>query len=108
MTNALPPIELTVVLPAYREAEALKKLLPPLSAAVRQLTPHHEILVVDAQERVDDTSEVCSENQVRHVFRRNGNTYGDAVRTGTTAGLIEGRWCRGPLASARAARPAVA
>ena len=82
MKNDSQPIELTVVLPAYREAEALKKLLPPLSAAVRQLTPHHEILVVDAQERVDDTSEVCSENQVRHVFRRNGNTYGDAVRTG--------------------------
>jgi dolichol-phosphate mannosyltransferase len=82
MKDDSPPIELTVVLPAYREAEALKKLLPSLIGAVSQLTPHHEILVVDAQQRIDDTLEVCSRHQVRHVFRRNGNFYGDAVRTG--------------------------
>lgn len=82
MKNDSQPIELTVVLPAYLEAEALKKLLPLLIGAVSQLTPHHEILVVDAQQKADDTQEVCSRNQVRHVFRRHGSFYGDAVRTG--------------------------
>jgi dolichol-phosphate mannosyltransferase len=82
MKDDSQPIDLTVVLPAYREAEALGTLLPLLIGAVSELTPRHEILVVDAQRKVDDTLDVCSRNRVRHVFRRHGNFYGDAVRTG--------------------------
>jgi dolichol-phosphate mannosyltransferase len=37
---------------------------------------------VDAQSAIDETEDVCRSAGVRHVFRRNGNRYGDAVRTG--------------------------
>jgi dolichol-phosphate mannosyltransferase len=74
--------EVTVVLPAYKEAESLKSLLPQLKAALALIVRHYEILVIDARVSVDETLEVCERNQIRHVFRRNGNFYGDAVRTG--------------------------
>jgi dolichol-phosphate mannosyltransferase len=74
--------ELTVVLPAYREAEPLRQLLPKLNSAAGALTKSYEIVVVDAQTAVDDTQAVCDMMGVRHVFRRGGNRYGDAVRTG--------------------------
>lgn len=72
---------LSVVLPAYREAENLTFLLPQIRAAVAGLTPDYEILIVDTEQPIDNTAEVCAANGVRHVFRRGGNTYGDAVRT---------------------------
>ncbi len=75
-------LELSIVLPAYREAAALLKLLPVLKAQAAGLTAAHEILVIDAQEPVDETADVCQANGVRHVQRRYGNLYGDAVRTG--------------------------
>lgn len=74
--------DLTIVLPAYREAESLRALLPRLIVVASRLTPASEILVVDAVGAVDDTRRVCAEHGVRHVFRANGNSYGDAVRTG--------------------------
>lgn len=74
--------ELTVVLPAYREAESLRQLLPKLKSAADALTESYEIVTVDAQSAVDDTQAVCDTMGVRHVFRRGGNCYGDAVRTG--------------------------
>jgi len=75
-------LEVSIVIPAYREAEALTKLLPALKSRVTELTGAYEILVVDAQQPVDETAAVCSTNAVRHLFRRYGNLYGDAVRSG--------------------------
>ena len=75
-------IDLSVVIPAYREAEALALLLPKLKAQVEALSPASEILIVDTQTPLDHTGEVCREQGVRHVPRANGNAYGDAVRTG--------------------------
>src|SRR5260221_14130380 len=75
-------VELSVVLPSYKEAEALSLLLPVLKEHLAKLTSSSEILVVDALEKVDDTPGVCAIQGVRHVFRSGGNTYGDAVRTG--------------------------
>jgi dolichol-phosphate mannosyltransferase len=84
LSPALPT--LTVLLPAYREADSLRHLLPALKAQVDALTASYEILVVDARRSVDDTEEVCRKWGVRHVFRRDGNSYGDAVRTGIAEG----------------------
>jgi dolichol-phosphate mannosyltransferase len=70
------------VLPAYREETSLSELLPKLKHQLEQLTPSHEIIVVDASAPLDRTAEVCASNSVRHVHRRGGNRYGDAVRTG--------------------------
>jgi dolichol-phosphate mannosyltransferase len=74
--------ELSIVLPAYREAAALDALLPALKSQVAQLTPSHEIVVVDAERPIDNTGEICRIHGVHHMHRTNGNTYGDAVRSG--------------------------
>src|SRR5271163_2168264 len=74
--------ELSVVLPAYEEAENLRVLLPRLRQAAGALTPAHEIIVVDAEAPRDETPAVCRENGVRYVPRRGGSPYGNAVRTG--------------------------
>lgn len=42
----------------------------------------YEILVVDTQSAMDDTSDICAQYEVRYVARENGNHYGDAIRTG--------------------------
>ncbi|ADV82678.1 glycosyltransferase [Terriglobus saanensis] len=79
------PCELSIVMPAYREAESLKTLLPVLVLAARALSPDVEIIVSDARLPLDDTAEVCSVHGVRHLHRTGGDTYGDAVRSGITA-----------------------
>jgi dolichol-phosphate mannosyltransferase len=84
---SLPPVELTILLPAYKEADSLQQLLPQLRDQASKLTTSYEVLVVDARTKIDDTAEVCEEWGVRHVFRRDGNFYGDAMRTGIAEAL---------------------
>lgn len=79
--------DLSVVIPAYLEAESLRTLLPVVSAAAAALTPSYEVVVVDTEQAMDDTREVCEANGVRHLSRRGGNQYGDAVRTGIAEAL---------------------
>lgn len=74
-------IELSIVIPAYLEAEALKVLLPGLKEHVAALTPSYEILVIDTEQRLDNTDEVCRTHSVTHI-PRTGASYGNAVRTG--------------------------
>ncbi|MFL6306615.1 MAG: glycosyltransferase [Candidatus Sulfotelmatobacter sp.] len=76
------PCELSVVLPAYREADSLRIVLPKLVPVVAAASAGSEIIVSDAMEPLDDTEEVCAENGVVHIRRSGGNTYGDAVRSG--------------------------
>jgi dolichol-phosphate mannosyltransferase len=85
VTKAYPEssksILLSVTIPAYREAESLRMILPSIKAAAAALTPDFEVLIVDTQEPMDDTAAICAANGVRHIHRRGGNSYGDAVRT---------------------------
>jgi dolichol-phosphate mannosyltransferase len=76
------PISLSIVLPAYEEAENLDCLLPQLRAIVAQLAPASEIVVVDTEQPRDATPEVCARHGVRYVPRKGGPLYGHAVRTG--------------------------
>jgi dolichol-phosphate mannosyltransferase len=69
-------------MPAYREAAALRQLLPVLVPAVKALSEQAEIIVADSMEPLDDTAAVCREYGVIHLRRTGGNAYGDAVRTG--------------------------
>jgi dolichol-phosphate mannosyltransferase len=69
-------------MPAYREADALRQLLPALVPAINALSERTEIIVADSVEPLDDTGAVCSQFGVRHLHRTGGNSYGDAVRTG--------------------------
>ena len=78
----MEPCELSVVMPAYREADALRQLLPALIPAVKALSKRSEIIVADSIDPLDDTGLVCADYGVCHVHRTGGNAYGDAVRTG--------------------------
>jgi dolichol-phosphate mannosyltransferase len=74
-------VELSIVLPCYREAENLGGLLPQIKEAAAALTANYEVLIVDTQAAMDNTAEICAQYGVRHVYRRGGNFYGDAIRT---------------------------
>ncbi len=75
------PLTLSVAIPAYLEAEALAMILPSIKEAAAALTPDYEVLIVDTQEAMDNTAEICARNGVRHIHRTGGNSYGDAIRT---------------------------
>jgi dolichol-phosphate mannosyltransferase len=75
-------MELSIVLPAYKEAENLKKILPEIHAQVSKLNIEYEILIVDTIEKMDDTFDVCKSNNAVYIMREDGNYYGDAIRTG--------------------------
>ena len=76
-------LELTIMIPAYREGDSLRTLLPKIIPAAQTLTPSYEILIVDTQEPMDDTAAVCAAAPgVRYINRSGGNQYGDAIRTG--------------------------
>jgi dolichol-phosphate mannosyltransferase len=75
-------IDLSIMIPAYREGANLKDLLPQIKAAAETLTPLYEVLIIDTQTVMDETADVCAANGVRHVHRYGGNQYGDAIRTG--------------------------
>ena len=53
-------LDLTVMLPAYKEADTLRDLLPAIKNAVESLTPSCEILILDTQTAMDDTEQVCA------------------------------------------------
>ena len=74
--------ELSVVMPAYREAESLQTLLPQLVPIVRSLDAHAEVIVADSREPLDNTAEICRAAGVVHLERTGGDSYGDAVRSG--------------------------
>lgn len=74
-------IDLTIAIPAYLEAENLAVLLPSIKQAAAALTSNYEVLIVDTEQPMDNTAEVCAANGVRHVYRSGGNAYGDAMRT---------------------------
>ncbi len=73
--------ELTVAIPAYREEENLRILLPRLNKVLNGTGLSFEIVIVDTENPLDNTADACSTNHVRCERRRGGNMYGDAVRT---------------------------
>jgi len=80
--NDISPIDYSLVLPAYREEENLRIILPRLQEAIRPLSGTFEVIVVDTVEPLDFTSVVCQKYGARYVRRRPTNNFGDAVRTG--------------------------
>ena len=75
-------VDLSVVLPAFKEEDNLRLLLPRLHKTLTPLVGNYEIIVVDAVSPVDNTREVCTLNNVEYVSRENSNSFGDAVRSG--------------------------
>jgi dolichol-phosphate mannosyltransferase len=80
--DPIEPLQLSIVIPCYLEAESLRTLLPAIQASAAALTPSFEILIVDTEQPMDDTAAICQLHGVRHIHRSGGNQYGDAVRTG--------------------------
>lgn len=78
--------QISLILPAYREAENLKKLLPKVKDAFENAGYDYEILVLDTQTPTGDgTPEVCRDMGARYVPREGGDSYGCAIRTGIRA-----------------------
>ena len=75
-------MSLSIIIPAYREAENLDVLLPQIKNEVHHLTKDSEILVIDTMDPMDDTKSVCIKHQVGWIKRVDGNNFGDAIRTG--------------------------
>ena len=72
----------SVVLPAYQEAENLSGILPALRRSLDALEIEYEVLVIDTMQPMDNTRAVCEDNHVAYIAREKGNLYGDAIRTG--------------------------
>ncbi len=85
----IAPPELSVVLPAYREADNLRQMLPILNEVARSLTPRYEIMVIDAEQPLDDTPAICRDAGAVYVPRHGGASYGHAIRTALA--VVKGR-----------------
>lgn len=75
-------MSISVILPAYKEAENLALILPKLNQQLCDLKIQYEILVVDTMISMDNTEEICTINNCKYVARQGGNDYGDAICTG--------------------------
>ena len=77
--------QLTIIMPAYGEAENLKHLLPKIKAVLEKEGILAQILVVDTATPLDNTAQVCNQVGATYLPRQGGNRYGDALRTGIKA-----------------------
>lgn len=75
-------IDLTIVIPAYNEAENLQILLPRLARVLSQAGIISKILVVDRIKKTDDTPAICRKYGAAYINRENSDSFGDAIRTG--------------------------
>lgn len=73
-------MKLSIVIPAYKEAENLSVILPQLQDTLKDID--FDINIIDTMEPMDNTKEVCQKYGVNYIPRQGGNTYGDAIRTG--------------------------
>ncbi|EKD54159.1 MAG: hypothetical protein ACD_60C00119G0005 [uncultured bacterium] len=78
----LNSVDLSVILPAYLEAENLRLLLPRLHRVLIESSLSFEILVIDTMIAMDHTRDVCKENQAICINREKGNSFGEAICTG--------------------------
>lgn len=76
--------DLSIIFPSYKEGENLSILVPTLKKYLDSFDIRYQIIVIDSIEKMDDTEEICKSLNVEYYKRENGNTYGDAIRTGIT------------------------
>ena len=69
-------------MPCYLEEENLRLLLPRLVKELTTIGDTFEILIIDTMQTMDNTKDVCKENNATYIPREKGNNYGDAIRTG--------------------------
>lgn len=78
-------LELSIVLPAYEEADNLENLIPEMQKVAASLASTYEILIVDTETPHDRTPDVCHQYGVTYLPREGGSNYGHAVSTGIAA-----------------------
>lgn len=72
---------ISVVLLAYKEAENLTVLLPKIKEMLDSLPEKYEILVIDTEKPLDNTSEVCERFGARYINQEFPG-FGGAFKTG--------------------------
>lgn len=75
-------IKMSVIIPSYLEEENLRIIIPRLKNEMQKLGEDYEIIVVDTMRPIDYTENICKEYNIIYLNRKNGNHYGDAIRTG--------------------------
>ena len=76
-------MDLSVVVPSYKELENLHVLLPQLNTELINTGINYEILVIETVEVSEETKFACSNiANIKYINRSPSNTYGDAIRTG--------------------------
>jgi len=75
-------MSISVIIPSYNEAENLEELLPMVKMAISSIGMPYEVLVIDTMIKMDNTDEVCRNNDYTYINREMGNDYGDAIKTG--------------------------
>lgn len=71
----------SVVLLAYKEAENLKILLPQINKIMDGMKIDYEIIIVDSAKPLDNTKEICMENNAIYIPQEEP-FYAGAFRTG--------------------------
>jgi dolichol-phosphate mannosyltransferase len=75
-------VKLTVIIPSYLEEENLRIILPRLNNELLKINDTYEILIIDTMQAMDNTKDVCFQNNAIYIPREIGNNYGNAIRTG--------------------------
>jgi len=73
---------ISVVIPAYREEENLRFLLPEIHTVLKQTLLPYEILVIDTCLPMDHTEELCAAQNALCIRCKDSDSYGNAIRTG--------------------------
>ena len=74
-------MELSLNIPAYKEASNLSFLIPQLIEVLEPLGIKYEINVIDTLYRIDDTDKICScFDNVNHYRRNLSNSFGSAYK----------------------------
>ena len=80
-------INLSIVLPSYKEEENLETILPKINEVLKKLNITYEILVIDTFKSFDNTKEVCKKYNCKYFNREKSNDFGSAVKTGIKKSL---------------------
>lgn len=75
-------IDISVVLPCYKEAENLEYLVPQITNTLTASGLNYEILVIDTITPLDDTPQICEKMGVKYYNRGTNNYFGSAIRSG--------------------------
>ena len=59
-------IDLSIIIPAYQEADNILFLAPKLISTLDNLNINYEILVVDTTNKMDNTHDICSKYSFKY------------------------------------------